>query len=201
MCSLQAGEGNRTPIYSLEGYCSTTELLPRNFFKWWAGRDSDPRSTSAADFKCPQVTSRLGLSHHLGLLTLGGGRLVSAPSRNMVLTGLAQDYPKIFSRASLNSPTFPPHLSMGRCFYTVCPLWPLGYLPNLYYPSQAGERNRTPDPLFTKQLLYRLSYAGKIYFSLLPAESCQLYPRQSYRFRFFLLRLNHRLSHADKLHI
>ena len=27
-----AGEGNRTPIYSLEGYCSTTELLPQYLF-------------------------------------------------------------------------------------------------------------------------------------------------------------------------
>jgi hypothetical protein len=26
---------------------------------------------------------------------------------------------------------------------------------------QAEEGNRTPDPLFTKQLLYRLSYFGK----------------------------------------
>ena len=31
---------------------------------------------------------------------------------------------------------------------------------------KAGERNRTPDPLFTKQLLYQLSYAGvKVYWT------------------------------------
>jgi hypothetical protein len=35
---------------------------------------------------------------------------------------------------------------------------PLNYSRKKY--SGAGERNRTPDPLFTKQLLYRLSYAG-----------------------------------------
>ena len=33
--------------------------------------------------------------------------------------------------------------------------------------SQAEEGNRTPDPLFTKQLLYRLSYFGKYLVELL----------------------------------
>gem|GEM_PF-3113075 len=29
-CNMQAGEGNRTLVFSLEGCCSTTELHPQN---------------------------------------------------------------------------------------------------------------------------------------------------------------------------
>ena len=34
---------------------------------------------------------------------------------------------------------------------------------NIVFYFAASERNRTPDPLITNQLLYRLSYAGIIY--------------------------------------
>ena len=58
--------------------------------------------------------------------------------------------------------------------FTVCPLWPLGYLPipnekrneekwwAMAFPpeSGAGERNRTSDLLITNQPLCRLSYAS-----------------------------------------
>ncbi len=87
----------------------------------------------------------------------------------------------------------PPKRKRNR--FTVCPRWPLGYLPNFSIKSfkvigqesnyskadrktrliaalctlspdpctlkKAGERNRTPDPRFTKPLLYQLSYASK----------------------------------------
>src|ERR1051325_6042719 len=72
---------------------------------------------------------------------------------------------------------FPPGTMVGRggfeppkayaSRFTVCPLWPLGYLPerggltmrNLSSPESvleagAGGRNRTPDPLLTRQLLF-----------------------------------------------
>ena len=68
--------------------------------------------------------------------------------------------------------------------FTVCPVWPLRYPPALsasteptrsrHSPTQFLPKNRqfhnqneadggtrTPDQLFTKQLLYQLSYAGK----------------------------------------
>src|SRR5690606_26372837 len=43
-----AGEGNRTPVFSLEGCCSTIELHPHPFFRgprpsWWRGLDSNQR--------------------------------------------------------------------------------------------------------------------------------------------------------------
>ena len=56
----------------------------------------------------------------------------------------------------------PPKAFASR--FTVCPLWPLGYLPEstgMYENSPetsenagAGGRTRTPDPLLTRQLLY-----------------------------------------------
>ncbi len=43
--------------------------------------------------------------------------------------------------------------------FTVCPLWPLGYLPE-NINLKADERDRTFDLLITNQLLYQLSYIG-----------------------------------------
>ena len=49
-----AGEGNRTPVISLEGFCSTIELHPLNLplieskpeTEWWRGMDSNHRRLS-----------------------------------------------------------------------------------------------------------------------------------------------------------
>ena len=50
---IGAGEGNRTPVISLEGFCSTIELHPliqtiiQVFaLKWWRGMDSNHRRLS-----------------------------------------------------------------------------------------------------------------------------------------------------------
>jgi hypothetical protein len=48
----------------------------------------------------------------------------------------------------------PPKAYAGR--FTVCSLWPLGYL------SQADGRSRTGDLLITSQLLCQLSYVGPL---------------------------------------
>ncbi len=74
----------------------------------------------------------------------------------------------------------PPKACASR--FTVCPRWPLGYLPAFGQRTErrtngkasalrdhfstpilrgAGERIRTPDPLITNQLLYLLSYASR----------------------------------------
>ena len=42
---LEAGRGNRTLVFSLEGYCSTIELHPRAFVR--AGEDRLPACASA----------------------------------------------------------------------------------------------------------------------------------------------------------
>src|SRR4029453_8577598 len=59
----------------------------------------------------------------------------------------------------------PPKAYASR--FTVCPLWPLGYLPEsagrtwqLLEKAGAGGRILTPDPLLTRQLLCPLSYAS-----------------------------------------
>ena len=52
-----AREGDRTLVSSLEGLCSTTELLSR---KKWAEEDSNPRSDSATDLQSVPV-DRLGI--------------------------------------------------------------------------------------------------------------------------------------------
>ena len=63
--------------------------------------DSNHRRLAPPDFKRPQVASRLGLSHHLSYaLALGGGRLVSAPSRLDKKAGLAQDSPYLGNKGS-----------------------------------------------------------------------------------------------------
>ena len=54
-----AGEGNRTPVISLEGFCSTIELHPLNQplikrprkLKWWRGMDSNHRRRSSTDLQ------------------------------------------------------------------------------------------------------------------------------------------------------
>jgi len=90
------------------------------------------RSPKTPGFKGPQVTSRLGLSHHLSVsVALGGGRLVSAPAcakaaqeffhLRSLKRGLAQDCPRCFALrstaagVSLNSPTFTFQISLKRC--------------------------------------------------------------------------------------
>ena len=52
--------------------------------------------------------------------------------------------------------TFEAHVQQ---IYSLSPL--ATWVPALNL-SKAGEGNRTPEPLFTKQLLYHLSYAGTI---------------------------------------
>jgi hypothetical protein len=42
--------------------------------------------------------------------------------------------------------------------FTVCPIWPLWYIP--FQKNRAEEGTRTPDLLITNQWLYQLSYFG-----------------------------------------
>jgi hypothetical protein len=83
--------------------------------------------------------------------------------------------------------------------FTVCPSWPLWYLPSyvvvLYCPlkMRAEERTRTADRLITNQLLYQLSYFGlflkeqPIPFGKLPPEiGSQMYKYFIYHKTFFI---------------
>ncbi len=128
MCSLKAGNGTRTRVGSLEGYCTSSVLCPR----YMVGRE---------------------------------GFEPSKRKRNR---------------------------------FTVCPLWPLGYLPKTF---QSRREELNPQPSVYKTLALPLSYVGINYTSLLPRESYLLYPRQSYLSAFSLLLLNLRLSRGDKPHI
>jgi hypothetical protein len=52
--------------------------------------------------------------------------------------------------------------------FTVCSLWPLGYLSTLVNSMLgAGGGTRTPDRLITNQLLYHLSYASTLKLNIL----------------------------------
>jgi hypothetical protein len=63
-----AGEGNRTLVVSLEGFCSTIELHPRVSFTscysvclaktWWRGLDSNQRTHSEQIYSLPPLTTR-----------------------------------------------------------------------------------------------------------------------------------------------
>ena len=54
-----AGEGNRTPVISLEGFCSTIELHPHRSYVelscdaifWWRGMDSNHRRRKPTDLQ------------------------------------------------------------------------------------------------------------------------------------------------------
>ena len=48
----------------------------------------------------------------------------------------------------------PPKAKASR--FTVCPIWPLWYLPILYFRAEDGAQTR--DPQLGRLMLYRLSY-------------------------------------------
>ena len=76
-----AGSGNRTRIFSLEGYCSTIELYPlfqpiqsnNRFRRWWRRLDSNQRTLSERIYSPSPLTTRTLL--HLG----GAGLLPERP--------------------------------------------------------------------------------------------------------------------------
>ena len=45
--------------------------------------------------------------------------------------------------------------------FTACSLWPLGQPSEVYEQRRASGGTRTPNPLFTKQVLCQLSYASR----------------------------------------
>ena len=51
-----AGEGNRTLVVSLEGFCSTIELHPPK--RWWRGKDSNLRRQSRQIYSLFPLTAR-----------------------------------------------------------------------------------------------------------------------------------------------
>ncbi|GEM_PF-5074988 len=77
---------------------------------WLPGQDSNLRHCG---YDLTPITWRVGLYHHHGISALGGGCLVSAPSMNFSVQGLAQDCP--FSRVSLNLPAFHLNVSDEGC--------------------------------------------------------------------------------------
>src|SRR5262249_39818219 len=58
-----AGEGNRTPVFSLEGCCSTIELHPQahEVVFWWRGLDSNQRRLSQRIYSPSPLTPRAPL--------------------------------------------------------------------------------------------------------------------------------------------
>jgi hypothetical protein len=72
-----AGEGNRTLVVSLEGFCSTIELHPRrleenpcrvNRKSWWRGKDSNLRRLSQQIYSLPPLTAREPLRTKPGII-------------------------------------------------------------------------------------------------------------------------------------
>lgn len=62
---LGAGEGNRTLVLSLEGFCSTIELhplrLPADCRNWWREKDSNLRRQSRQIYSLLPLTARESL--------------------------------------------------------------------------------------------------------------------------------------------
>src|SRR2546429_9804966 len=58
-----AGEGNRTLVVSLEGFCSTIELHPRasDRLSWWRGLDSNQRRLSQRIYSPSPLATRAPL--------------------------------------------------------------------------------------------------------------------------------------------
>ena len=97
---------------------------------WLPGTDLNRRPSG---YKCPDISTRLGLSHHpsriLGMRVSGASppslprrvraeALVSAPSLNSDSSGLGSGLPFSTSsegQASLNSPDFSTTISRGSC--------------------------------------------------------------------------------------
>ena len=48
---MEAGRGNRTLVFSLEGYCSTIELHPRWVLQEWGVQDSNLRRKNPSDLQ------------------------------------------------------------------------------------------------------------------------------------------------------
>ncbi len=79
-----AGEGNRTLVISLEGFCSTIELHPQNAafrlialtrprnYPWWRGKDSNLRRQSRQIYSLIPLTAREPLQINRKLSFLWG---------------------------------------------------------------------------------------------------------------------------------
>jgi len=114
----------------------TLEGMPAFGLDWLPGTDSNCRPSG---YKCPDISTRLGLSHHpsqfLGLRVSGASppeftrrvraeALVSAPSLNSHYSGLGSGLPFSTTRggqASLNSPDFSTTISRGSCSLPLQP--------------------------------------------------------------------------------
>ena len=70
LCGLQetAGEGNRTLVFSLEGYCSTIELHPRA--GCWADTLSRPFAAAVAVWVVPFGVFRVGCAVSVSCVSL-----------------------------------------------------------------------------------------------------------------------------------
>ncbi len=62
--------------------------------------------------------------------------------------------------------------------FTVWPRWPLGYLTKMM-ATRAGGGDRTPDPRFTKPLLYQLSYTGESQYILAAQDPSRTIPSKA----------------------
>ena len=171
--------------------------------KIWAGEDLNLRSPKTPGFKCPQVTLRLGLSHHLGLFCFRWWALslctfpalIYPVNKCWAWLRITPTYRQGFPEFThFSTPTF----RRGAAFYTVWCDWPLRHLPILKYqksklPYKAGDPNRTGDPLITSEELYQLSYASGIYFSSKSNLDSYLEAITTYFFCLFLVGSNRNL--------
>ena len=89
-CLGGAGEGNRTLVVSLEGFCSTIELHPPfgTIPDWWRGKDSNLRRQSRQIYSLLPLTAREPLPRDSTAETRDYSRRAALPSKS---TAIRQD--------------------------------------------------------------------------------------------------------------
>jgi hypothetical protein len=118
---IKAGDGDRTHVSSLEGLCSTTELLPPTF------ESGIPyRETSAGR---PAFINKVFYPYYYASADRSAYKILYLSALAPLLRSSFTGFIRVFSGwKKLGREGFEPSKANANRF-TVCPLWPLGYLP------------------------------------------------------------------------
>jgi hypothetical protein len=113
-----AGEGNRTPVVSLEGCCSTIELHPQaSGVVWWRGLDSNQRRLSQRIYSPSPLTTRAPLRIDPRVAEEDGARKGPADVQGFPWAVFMGSRPRAVNR---KKPNFRPSLRGER---VTCRVW------------------------------------------------------------------------------
>ena len=166
----KAGDGNRTHVSSLEGWCSTIELHPHVYI--WSraailingvlrnaqnrNRTSDTRIFSPLLYQLSYL-GILDLNLHSDLSS--GDRIWTYDLRVMSPTSFQTAPPRDINKKEMGGGGFEPPKHYAADLQSV-PFGHSGIHPFFAFQQKADDRTRTDNLLITNQLLCQLSHIG-----------------------------------------